>query len=117
MEITITVTGDPQKVDFVLSLQQVSLKEVIVKPGAEDPAYEIIRNAIKKREYYRNQVDEFDCEVYTKGIFKLRDYPKKFFGQKVEFDDGDTSKKKILYLSESVSRYSFKKPDDSKIEV
>ena len=105
------------QLNFSLGLQNLSLKEVVVKPGAEDPAYEIIRNAIKKREYYRNQLDEFDCEVYTKGIFKLRDYPKKFFGQKVEFDDGDTSKKKILYLSETISRYSFKKPDDSKIEV
>ena len=30
------------------------LKEVIVRPGEEDPAYEIIRNAIAKRKYYKN---------------------------------------------------------------
>ena len=116
-EKEITVASADIELNFKLSLQNLSLKEVIVRAGAEDPAYEIIRNAIKKREYYLNQLDRFQCEVYTKGIFKLRDYPKKFFGKEVDFEDGDTSKKKILYLSETVARYSVDKPNKTKIEV
>lgn len=116
-EKLITVTEGNQVVNFTLSLQLTSMKEVIVTPGGEDPAYEIIRNAIKKRMYYLNQINKFQCEVYIKGQLKLRDYPKKIFGQKVDFEDGDTSKLKMLYLAESVSTYSVQKPDKVKIEV
>ena len=48
VEKPITVTIEDQVVDFRLLIQQLTLPEVIVKKG-EDPAYEIIRNAIKKR--------------------------------------------------------------------
>ena len=116
-EKSVVVTEADIQLDFGLALQNLSLKEVVVTPGAEDPAYEIIRNAIKKRPYYLNQLDKFQCEVYTKGIFKLRDYPKKIFGKEVDFEDGDTSKRKILYLSETISKYSVDKPNKSKIEV
>lgn len=117
LEKTITVTADNATLDFQLSLLDLSLKEVVVKPGAEDPAYEIIRNAIKKRSYYLNQVDQFRCEVYIKGLLKLRDFPKKFMGKDVDFEDGDTSKRKILYLSETVANYSVDKPNKTKVEV
>jgi hypothetical protein len=116
-EKTITIDASDLTLNFQLSLQQLSLKEVVVRPGGEDPAYEIIRNAIKKRPYYLNQPANFQCEVYIKGQFQLRDYPKKFMGETVDFEDGDTSKKKMLYLSETVARYSVEKPGKNKIEV
>ncbi len=116
-EKTVTITETDMELSFTLSLQNLSLKEVVVRPGGEDPAYEIIRNAIKKRPYYLAQFSRFQCEVYTKGIFKLRDYPNKIFGKKIDFEDGDTSKRKILYLSETIAKYSVDRPDKSKIEV
>lgn len=116
-EKTITVTNDPQTVNFTLSIQQLLLDEVIIKQGAEDPAYTIIRQAIKKRPFYLNQVNAFDCEVYIKGQLKLRDFPKKFMGQEVDFEDGDTSKQKMIFLSETVAKRSFQQPDKLKIEV
>src|SRR5687768_1826839 len=116
-EKTITVGTDNIILDFQLSIQQLSLKEVVVRPGAEDPAYEIIRNAIKKRPYYLNQLNAFQCEVYIKGQLQLRAYPKKFLGEKIDFEDGDTSKIKMLFLSETIARYSVEKPRKSKIEV
>lgn len=103
-------------INFQLAQQHLTLGEVTVKKG-EDPAYEIIRSAIKKRPAYRDEIKSFTCEVYTKGQFQLRDYPKKFFGKKVDFEDNDTGKKKMLYLSETVSKYSVQKPNDTKIEV
>ncbi|HEY0680282.1 MAG TPA: DUF5686 and carboxypeptidase regulatory-like domain-containing protein [Chitinophagaceae bacterium] len=116
-EKTITVTNENSSLDFQLDLLDLSLKEVVIRPGAEDPAYQIIRNAIKKREFYLNQLDRFKCEVYIKGLFKLRDFPNKFLGRDVDFEDGDTSKKKIIYLSETIASYSVDKPNKSKIEV
>jgi len=116
-EKTVTLTADDAHVDFQLSLQQLSLKEVVVRPGGEDPAYEIIRNAIKKRPVYLNKPKNFQCEVYIKGQLQLRDYPKKFMGSKVDFEDGDTSKRKMLFLSETIARYSVARPSKGKIEV
>lgn len=116
-EKTITVGTDNIILDFQLSLQQLSLKEVVVRPGAEDPAYEIIRNAIKKRPYYKNQLSAFQCEVYIKGQLQLRAYPKKFLGETIDFEDGDTSQRKMLFLSETIARYSVEKQNRSKIEV
>jgi hypothetical protein len=116
-EKTIAVESGDVKLDFILKEQSVSLKEVVVKAGAEDPAYAIIRKAIKKRKEYLNENDAYDCEVYSKGVMSLRDFPKKFMGQKVDFEDGDTSKKKMLYLSETVSKLSVDKPNKVKIDV
>lgn len=115
-EKQITVTGEELKVDFILAIQELTLGEVILGKG-EDPAYEIIRQTIKKREYYLGQLDRFQCEVYTKGQMRLRGFPKKVLGQKVDFEDGDTSKKKVVYLSETVSLYTADKPGKTKLEV
>lgn len=116
-EKTVTVTNEELELDFILKEQTVSLKEVVVNAGAEDPAYAIIRNAIKKRKEYLNETDVFACEVYSKGTMNLRDFPKKFFGQTVDFEDGDTSKRKMIYLSETVSKLSVDKPNKVKIDV
>ncbi|MET0391668.1 MAG: DUF5686 and carboxypeptidase regulatory-like domain-containing protein [Chitinophagaceae bacterium] len=115
-EKQVTVTADDQELNFALALQEFVLGEVIVKKG-EDPAYEIIRQAIRKRTYYQAQPGNFQCEVYTKGQFRLRDYPRRLFGDDVEFGDGDTSKRKMLYLSETVSTYSVQQPNKVKVEV
>lgn len=115
-ERRVEITDSDIEMNFILSLQEMTLTEVVVKNG-EDPAYEVIRKAIKKRPYYKDQPEKFECEVYTKGQMRLKDFPKKFFGQKVDFEDGDTSKRKMLYLSETVSRYSVEKPHKEKIEV
>lgn len=116
-EKEITVQQQPLQVDFSLFLQELTLKEVIVGNGGEDPAYEIIRQAIKKRPFYKNQLDAFQCQVYIKGQLRLKDYPKVIFGQKVDFADGDTGKNKIIYLSETIGTYSFQKPENEKVEV
>ena len=118
-EKTLTVSQSGQTLNFSLSLQQTSMKEVVVRPGGEDPAYEIIRNAIKKRSYYFNQVKAFQCQVYTKGQLKLRGTPKKFFGQTLDFGDAgaDSGKPRMLYLTESVATYSVQRPGKTKIDV
>src|SRR5688572_17101669 len=104
------------QLDFVLSLVDFTMEEVIVRSG-ENPANEIIKNTIRMRPVYQKQLDRFICEVYTKGQMRLRDYPKKVFGQKVDFPDGDTTKNRIIYLSETISTFSVEKPNHRKIEV
>jgi len=120
-EKTITVAAEATTVNFQMHVQELTLGEVIVKKG-EDPAYEIIRQAIKKRPYYNSQVDSFTVDVYIKGMLRSRGIPEKFFGQKIEREDFkkqglDSAGKGILFLSESETKVSFKKPDKIKYEV
>lgn len=121
-ERTVTLTAGNSVQDFVLSAQQLSLKEVVITQNGEDPAYEIIRQAIKKRPYYESQVKAFEAEVYIKGLMKLRSLPQKIFGQKIPEEDRknmgiDSGGKGIIYLSESVTKVSVQEPDKAKLEV
>ena len=109
-------------VNFILSVQRLALKEIIIKEGGEDPAYEIIRKAIGKRRYYDQQVKAFEAQVYIKGLIRLLDFPDKILGQKIPEEDKsqigiDSSGKGIIYLSESVTKVSMRQPDDFKLEV
>ena len=115
-EKNVAVTKNETEQNFVLEEQQYTLKEVVVKSGSEDPAYEIIRQTIKKREEHLNEIKKFSCEVYLKGQLQLRNYPKKFMGDAVDFEDGDTSKRKMIFLSETIANYSVD-GDKKKIDV
>jgi len=112
----VTVGTDSVFQDFKLNIIDFSMEEVIVRSG-ENPANDIIRKTIEKRSFYAKQLDRFKCEVYTKGIFRLRDYPNKLMGKRLDFKDGDTSKQKIIYLSETISSFAVEKPNNQKIEV
>jgi len=104
------------EINFSLEQQDYSLGDVIIKSNGEDPAYEIIRSAIKKRKTYEKELEKISCDVYIKGQLQLRDYPKKFFGETVDFEDGDTAKRKMIFLSETIAKYA-RDRDKRKIEV
>lgn len=116
-EKKVKVGKEDMGLDFQLESQQYDLKNVEVRSGGEDPAYAIIRKAIEKRTTHLNELKKFQCEVYIKGQMQLRNYPQKFLGQKIDFEDGDTSKRKMLFLSETIARYSVEEPRKQKIEV
>ena len=115
-EKKIKIEDNATTLNFVLEEQEYELKEVVVSNKAEDPAYEIIRNAIKQRPIYLKEFNNFKCQVYLKGQIQLRDYPSKFLGDTVDFEDGDTSKAKLLYLSETFADYSIK-DNQKKVEI
>ena len=121
-EETITVGTEALTVDFRLSPQQLSMAEVVVRPGGEDPAYAIIRHAIKKRKDYETPLDSFTCEAYVKTQIRTRKLPDRLMGQRIQPKDKqdmgvDSAGKGIIYLSESLSKVAFKRPDKLKLEV
>jgi hypothetical protein len=103
-----------QFIPVILTEAVYELKDVVVRAYSEDPAYEVIRNAIRERNYYLNETDEYTAEVYIKGMQKLLGAPKKFLGRNI--DDMakqiglDSNRQGILYLSESESKLSYIKP-------
>jgi hypothetical protein len=105
-----------QSLNVLLQTEIYQLKDVTVKAGGEDPAYAIVRKAIKRRKAHLNEVDAYTCEVYIKGLQKLLAAPKKFMGfdiQKAARENGlDSNRRGIVYLSESESKYSFQKPNN-----
>ena len=122
MEKTITVGTEALTADFQLSPQQLSMAEVVVRPGGEDPAYAIIRHAIKKRKDYEMPLDSFTCEAYVKTQIRTRKLPDRLMGQRIQPKDKqdmgvDSAGKGIIYLSESLSKVAFKRPDKLKLEV
>jgi len=104
-----------QTINIVLVAESYQLHDVVIRSGGEDPAYAIIRKAIKKRPVYLKQVNAYSCEVYIKGLQKLLAAPKKFLGadiDKIARENGlDSNRTGIIYLSESESKFTFMQPD------
>lgn len=118
LEKTIKVEQGETKLNFVLTIQELTLEDVVVT--GKDPANEIIKNAIKKRNYYNEQVDSFSVQVYIKGLMRSAGMPSKFLGKKIEIDSTeglDSTNKGILFLSESVTKVDFARPDKIKYNV
>ena len=121
-EKTVSVGSAALVIDFQLSPQQLSLAEVVIRPGGEDPAYAIIRHAIKRRRDYETPLDSFTCEAYIKTLMRTRGLPKRILGKKIEEEDKkdigvDSAGKGIIFLSESLTKVAFKRPDKVKLEV
>jgi hypothetical protein len=103
------------EINIKLEAEFYELQNVVIKAGAEDPAYAIMRNAIKKRKFHFSEVNTYSCDVYIKGLQKLLAAPKKFLGRdidKMAKQMGlDSNRKGIVYLSESESKFTFMQPD------
>ncbi|MCX2572959.1 DUF5686 and carboxypeptidase regulatory-like domain-containing protein [Pedobacter sandarakinus] len=99
--------------DVKLAAESYTLENVTIKANAEDPAYAIIRKAIKQRKAHLNEVAQFSCDVYIKGVQRLKGAPKKFMGQDIsKVMELDTNRQGIIYLSESQSKFNFRRPND-----
>jgi Family of unknown function (DUF5686)/CarboxypepD_reg-like domain len=121
IEKKVKVSGNTE-ITFTMEDQKLNLETVIISSNREDPAYEVIRNAIKKREFYRKQGDVFTCNLYTKDLIKLKALPKKVFGKKIEDTDRkdmgvDSAGRGIVYLSESISKISTAGAGKTKLEI
>lgn len=96
------------------------LDEVVIGNG-EDPAYAIIRQAIRQRKKHLNDAAPFTANVYIKGVQRLLQAPKKFLG--VDIDEIgreiglDSNRTGIVYLSESESHITVRPPDDFREEM
>ncbi len=114
--VLIENTGFPIHKDMVLEIDDNVIKELVISADREDPAYEIIRKAISKRKYYKNNIKSFEADLYVKGVAKINDAPKSILGEKIGDLNGilDTARQGIIYLSESKSKFYFMQPGQTK---
>lgn len=108
--------GKDVELDVIMKSSTIGLKEVVVTPNGEDPAYAVIRAAQQKREFYRTQNKAFSCNVYIKNVQKLDEFkvPKLLENDEMEEFRKEWEKNKIVYFSESVSKYYFLAPNKRK---
>lgn len=101
---------------IILKAENILLSEVVIFANREDPAYPIIRQAIKNRKHYYDVVNSFSAKMYMKSNVTLDEIPQSFFLiPKSEMPD--STELGLVYLSESVSKYYFEKPNHQKEEM
>ena len=102
-------------VDATLQEEEIQLQDVAIS-NKVNPAIEIIKNAIASKKVNTKKTDKYNADFYSRGIFRVKNLPKTILGQKLDFFDEmiDSTRSGILYLSETVSKITFQKPDKMK---
>ncbi len=107
---SVDITSFPFVLNVKLSEEEVALDEVIIS-SKENPANKIIRNVIANKDKNTDKFSQYKADFYSRGLFKVKNLPKKFLGQKVGDMGGglDSTRSGIVYLSETISKISFQK--------
>ncbi|TCK64688.1 carboxypeptidase-like protein [Winogradskyella wandonensis] len=113
---TVNVTELPFNLDITLEEENVSLDEVVIN-AEENPANIIMRQVIAKRKENLEKIESFKADFYSRGLMRIKDAPEKFFGQEVEIEGLDSTRSGILYLSETISKIQYLRPDRLKEKI
>ena len=114
----LNISQFPFEFDVTLQEESYQLNDVVVT-NTENPAYEIIRQAIASKKKNAAKTNKFEADFYSRGIFRAKDIPKKFMGVEIGDLDGnlDSTRSGIIYQSETVSKIKFEKPANLKEEI
>lgn len=110
---TIAIGSDFQVVNITLREQTLDLNTVEVYEGSEDPAYTVMRKAIAKASYHRQQIDRYQAQVYIKGTGRMNKIPR-LLRKELEKEGVDTT---AAFTSESVSEVFYERPNTFKERV
>jgi len=104
-----------ESLKIILAEENFTLNEVVIDAKV-NPADAIMRSAIANRKENSKKTAKYNADFYSRGIFRVKNLPKTIMGQKLDFFDEiiDSSRSGILYLSETVSKITFQKPDKMK---
>ena len=108
----------PYTLDVTMHEEEVILDEVRVT-AKNNPANAIIRKAIAKRQASYAKIKEYSCDFYSKGLYKIKNAPKKILGQEIGDLGGglDSTRSGIVYLSETISKINVKQPGKFKEDI
>ena len=114
-KVSIEVNEFPIEKNVTLEETQISLNEIVINAD-ENPANLIIRNAIDNRKKNLEKINSFSASFYSRGLIRIKDAPEKILGVEVGDLGGglDSTRRGIIYLSETVSKLKFLRPDKLK---
>ncbi|AXG75169.1 carboxypeptidase-like regulatory domain-containing protein [Flavobacterium arcticum] len=116
---SIDIKTFPYLLNITLQDETYQLDEVVIS-NKENPAIAIIRSAIANKKENSAKTGRFEADFYSKGIFRVKDVPKKIMGIKVEDEEEsmlDSTGSGIIYLSETVSKITFEQPNNLKERI
>lgn len=112
--IKVSVNNNLSNVNFELNQTKIDLPEIVVNPGV-NPAIEIIRKAIEKRQLRNKKIQSYEVEAYTKGIIRTtEDISSSGGGFSVGLGGSDTTELIISGLLENHSKGYFNQPNQFK---
>jgi len=130
---TVSLTAEGIR-DYTILLEQksVNLEDVVITSKALNPADRIIKNAIRNRKHNRfDKIDSYEYDSYNKLVVYADNVTDEFLNSKLVRGVGkevkdimgdsthtDTTKYKIaVFVSESVSKFYYARPDKKKEEI
>ena len=110
-KITVIIDKFPFTQNIKLIEENLSLSEIVINTK-DNPANAVIRQTIAHKKDNSEKTAHFKADFYSRGIFNVKELPKKILGQKIGDLDGavDSTGTGIIYLSETVSKIIFEKP-------
>lgn len=114
----INIEQFPFELNITLLEENFTLNEVVINKK-DNPAIAIIRNAIANRKENSDKTSKYTVDFYSRGLLKLKNLPKKIMGMKIDLDAEtasslDSTGSGTVYLSETVSKLTYRKPSDLK---
>jgi hypothetical protein len=111
-----TISGGNADVQLVSATLDLETVEII--SGGEDKSYSVIRRAIAKADYHRNQLDAYTAEVYIKGTGKVTKIPGliKMLAPKEDKKEMEEVTKRP-FTSETTSKVEYTRPNNYKQQV
>lgn len=114
-KVSVEIGNAPtQKLNVSVEEDIFTLKEVVVRSD-EDPAYDIIRQAQKKRLFYlEEEFNAYRCKVYSKIFMRGAENTQtniSLFGTQAQIMEG------VFYLSEALSEVSFQQKNKRKEKI
>ena len=113
--IRVDLKKDLKGINFPLKKTEILLPDIVIRPG-ENPALDIIRKAIEKKNERISKLNTYEFEAYTKGMVRTTDEISAR-GRTVSAGIGaedDSVDLKITGILENQSKGYFKKPDQFK---
>ena len=107
----IVITQLPYVVNVALQTEVNTLDEMVIAAKKEDPAYDIIRNAIANKKKNQEKIKGYTVDFYSKGSFIIDSLPDAilFVNLKDEKKELDSIKTNYIYLSETFSELKYEK--------
>ena len=111
----VSIGQNMKELNIQLVAQTFELDAVEIIDGGEDPAYTVMRKAIAKADFHRQQVDYYEARVYIKGSGRLLNTPG--IARRMLEKEGVKADSTTAFTSESVSLIEYERPNTFREKV